>query len=61
MVDVSAGRASMPPRIAAEVERRDGLLLAMPAYLPGADGLAAKLVTSVPAERRLRRGRRIKR
>ena len=48
MVDVSAGQASMPPRVAARVERRDGLLLAMPAYLPGSDGLAAKLVSLFP-------------
>jgi ornithine cyclodeaminase/alanine dehydrogenase-like protein (mu-crystallin family) len=48
MVDVSEGRASMPPRIAAEVHERDGLLVAMPAYLPDADGLAAKLVSLFP-------------
>jgi ornithine cyclodeaminase len=48
MVDVSEGRASMPPRIGAQVERQDGLLAAMPAYLPSVDGLAAKLVTVFP-------------
>jgi alanine dehydrogenase len=48
MVDVSAGRASIPSRIAAAIDRRDALLLAMPAYLPGEDGLAAKLVTLFP-------------
>ena len=48
MVDVSMGHASMPPRVAAQVEHRDGLLLAMPAYLPGSDGLAAKLVSLFP-------------
>jgi alanine dehydrogenase len=45
--DLSAGRASMPPRIAALVQERDGLLAAMPAYLPSA-GLACKLVTLFP-------------
>ena len=48
MVDVSAGRASMPPRIAADVRERDALLAAMPAYLPDSDGLAAKLVSLFP-------------
>ena len=41
--DLSAGRASMPPRIAAFSGR--GLLGAMPAYLPSADLLETKLVT----------------
>ncbi len=44
--DLSAGKASMPPRIAAFAER-DGLLGAMPSYLPSA-GLACKLVTLFP-------------
>lgn len=48
MVDVSAGRASMPARIAATVEHRDAILAAMPAHLPTVDGLAAKLVTLFP-------------
>ncbi len=47
MMDVSMGRASMPPRIAATVPDR-GLLAAMPAYLPSAGELAAKLVTLFP-------------
>ena len=46
MADVSAGRASMPPRIAATVADR-GLLAAMPAHLP-TGGLAAKLVSLFP-------------
>jgi ornithine cyclodeaminase/alanine dehydrogenase-like protein (mu-crystallin family) len=46
MVDVSAGRGSMPPRIAAMVAD-SGLLAAMPAHLP-AGGLAAKLVSLFP-------------
>jgi alanine dehydrogenase len=46
MEDVSAGRASMPPRIAATVADR-GLLAAMPAHLPSS-GLATKLVSLFP-------------
>jgi alanine dehydrogenase len=49
-VDLSAGRASMPPRIAAHVEVQDALLGAMPSYLPSA-GLACKLVTLFPRNR----------
>jgi alanine dehydrogenase len=45
--DLSAGKASMPPRIAAMVQERDGLLGVMPSYLPSA-GLACKLVTLFP-------------
>jgi alanine dehydrogenase len=44
--ELSAGSASMPPRIAA-FARHDGLLGAMPSYLPSA-GLACKLVTLFP-------------
>jgi len=47
--DLSEGKASMPPRIAAFAER-DGLLGAMPSYLPSA-GLACKLVTLFPQNR----------
>jgi alanine dehydrogenase len=45
--ELSAGDASMPPRIAAMVQEREGLLGVMPAYLPSA-GLACKLVTLFP-------------
>jgi len=45
--DLSGGDASMPPRIAAMVQERQGLLGVMPAYLPSA-GLACKLVTLFP-------------
>jgi alanine dehydrogenase len=45
--DLTAGDASMPPRIAALVEQHDGLLGVMPSYLPSA-GLACKLVTLFP-------------
>jgi alanine dehydrogenase len=48
--DLSAGLASMPPRVAA-FAAADGLLGAMPAHLPGADGagvLGCKLVSVFP-------------
>jgi ornithine cyclodeaminase len=45
--DLSEGKASMPPRIAAMVQEQDGLLGVMPSYLPSA-GLACKLVTLFP-------------
>ena len=45
-VELSAGAASMPPRIAA-FAGSDGLLGAMPAYLPSA-GLGCKLVSLFP-------------
>src|SRR5437879_12315902 len=48
MADLSAGRASMPSRIAALVQERDGLLAAMPAYLPSAGALTTKLVSLFP-------------
>ncbi|HXY81020.1 MAG TPA: ornithine cyclodeaminase family protein [Gaiellaceae bacterium] len=44
--ELSAGAASMPPRIAAFAEE-DGLLGAMPGYLPSA-GLGCKLVSVFP-------------
>jgi alanine dehydrogenase len=47
--ELSDGKASLPPRIAAFAER-NGLLGAMPAYLPSA-GLACKLVTLFPENR----------
>lgn len=43
MADLSAGRASVPPRNFALIDRA-GLLAAMPAYLPTQKVLAAKLV-----------------
>jgi alanine dehydrogenase len=48
--DLSAGKASMPPRIAALVDANDALLGVMPSYLPSA-GLACKLVTLFPHNR----------
>jgi alanine dehydrogenase len=47
--ELSEGKASMPPRIAAFAER-NGLLGAMPAYLPSS-GLACKLVSLFPENR----------
>jgi alanine dehydrogenase len=47
--ELSEGKASMPPRIAA-FARQDGLLGAMPSYLPST-GLACKLVTLFPHNR----------
>jgi alanine dehydrogenase len=48
MTELSAGRTSVPPRVAAQVPERDAMLAAMPAYLPGAGALAAKLVSLFP-------------
>src|SRR3989440_7012445 len=48
--DLTAGNASMPPRIAALVDAEEGLLGVMPSYLPSA-GLACKLVTLFPHNR----------
>lgn len=47
--EFSAGRASMPTRIAAHVAERDAILAAMPAYLPSAGVLTTKLVSLFPA------------
>ncbi len=46
MADLSAGRASVPPRIGATTPA--GLLAAMPAHSPGLGVLAAKLLTIYP-------------
>jgi ornithine cyclodeaminase len=48
MADLSAGRVSMPQRIAALVPDRDALLAAMPAYLPSSGVIATKLVSLFP-------------
>src|SRR5213078_3751079 len=45
--DLTEGKASMPPRVAALVDEQEGLLGVMPSYLPSA-GLACKLVTLFP-------------
>jgi alanine dehydrogenase len=49
MADLSAGRASMPKRVAAVVPAAEGLLVAMPAYVPSLGVLTAKLVALFPA------------
>jgi alanine dehydrogenase len=48
--ELSAGQASMPPRIAAHVPQQEGLLGVMPSYLPST-GLACKLVSLFPHNR----------
>jgi alanine dehydrogenase len=48
MAELSTGRVSMPPRVAAIVAEHDALLAAMPAYLPSAGALTTKLVTLFP-------------
>jgi ornithine cyclodeaminase len=48
MADLSAGRVSVPDRVAALVPERDGLLGAMPGHLPSAGMLMSKLVTVYP-------------
>ena len=48
MKDLSAGRASMPPRTAATIASRDAFLGVMPAYLEGSSVLASKLVSVFP-------------
>ncbi|MDQ2912237.1 MAG: ornithine cyclodeaminase family protein [Chloroflexota bacterium] len=48
MADLSAGRVSMPLRIAAIVPERDAKLAAMPAYLPSSGALVTKLVSLFP-------------
>jgi ornithine cyclodeaminase/alanine dehydrogenase-like protein (mu-crystallin family) len=48
MVDLSHGRASMPPRVAALVPGRHAMLAAMPAFLPSTGSLCAKLVSLFP-------------
>jgi ornithine cyclodeaminase len=51
MADLSAGEASLPPRIAARVAQRDGILAAMPAFVPSRGALVAKLVSLFPDNR----------
>jgi ornithine cyclodeaminase/alanine dehydrogenase-like protein (mu-crystallin family) len=48
MADVSANRASMPPRGAAMLSEQDGMLAAMPAFLPSRQALTTKLVSGSP-------------
>ena len=48
MVELSAGRVSMPPRVVAQVRGRAGLLAVMPAFLGSAQILSTKLVSVFP-------------
>jgi ornithine cyclodeaminase len=48
MVDLSQGRAHVPTRNAAYVVEREGMLAAMPAFLPSAGALTTKLVSLFP-------------
>ncbi len=48
MADLSAGRASVPDRIAALVPERDAFLAAMPGYVPSLGALVSKLVSLFP-------------
>jgi ornithine cyclodeaminase/alanine dehydrogenase-like protein (mu-crystallin family) len=52
MAELSAGRVSMPARVAARVSKAEGLLGAMPAYLSSSDTLAVKLVSVFPQNER---------
>jgi alanine dehydrogenase len=51
MVDLSDGRASVPPRIGAAIPTRNAMLAAMPAFVPSIGALEAKLVSVFPHER----------
>jgi len=48
MADLSAGRASVPPRVGARVDDRDAMLAAMPGYVPSLSALETKLVSLFP-------------
>jgi alanine dehydrogenase len=48
MAELSAGRVSMPSRIAAMVQERDAFLGVMPAYVPSSGALETKLVSVFP-------------
>lgn len=48
MADLSAGRASVPDRIAALVPKREALLAAMPGYVPSLGALVSKLMSLFP-------------
>ena len=48
MVELSAGRVSMPPRLVAQVREGGGLLGVMPVFLGSTQTLATKLVSVFP-------------
>ena len=52
MADVSSGAASIPPRVAAFVPQVEGMLGAMPGYLPSIGILETKLVSVFPHNER---------
>jgi ornithine cyclodeaminase/alanine dehydrogenase-like protein (mu-crystallin family) len=54
MMELSAGRVSMPPRTAALVAERKSLLGVMPAYLPSSRTLSCKLVNVFPGNTALK-------
>ncbi|MEL6891945.1 MAG: ornithine cyclodeaminase family protein [Actinomycetota bacterium] len=49
MIEVSAGRVSLPSRVAAERSEPFGVMAAMPAYVPALDAMATKVVNVFPA------------
>ena len=51
MADLSAGRASTPPRVAAMVPEHAAMLAVMPAFLPSTRSLMTKLVSLFPENR----------
>jgi len=52
MVELSAGRVSMPPRVVAQAREWGGLLAVMPAFLGSAQILSTKLVSVFPENAR---------
>ena len=48
MTDLSSGRASVPPRVAARVDEREAMLAAMPGFVPSLGALETKLVSLFP-------------
>ncbi|MGY1633766.1 ornithine cyclodeaminase family protein [Geodermatophilus sp. SYSU D01186] len=51
MTELSAGRASVPPRVAALVPDREGVLAAMPGFSPGLCALTVKVLSVFPGNR----------
>ncbi len=51
MADLSAGRSSTPPRVAAMVPEHSAMLAAMVAFLPSAEALTTKLISLFPKNR----------
>ncbi|MCU1377100.1 MAG: ornithine cyclodeaminase [Acidimicrobiales bacterium] len=51
MADLSAGLASVPPRVAARVPEHAAMLAVMPAFLPSARALTTKIVSLFPENR----------